>query len=258
MLDVHPPHHAANTFRDFLIHIATIVVGLLIAVGLEQSVEFLHHRHEVAETREALHAEREANLAAYARSVAEFHRQSASLVNNLTVLHYLQQHPGTTKAQLPGILVWHAIRVNFSESAWRTAQQSNVTALMPQDEVRTYAQLYDRIDSVNKTFDVIWPPLVQARLYGILDADPTHLNSAEIAQEIDLTNSVLLATFTQAAALVQLSGADPGFTPTVGRDDLNSAMHATEIENDPTFAAAIAATNQRLPADAQLPIPAAK
>ena len=32
MLDVHPPHHAANTWRDFFIHIATIVIGLLIAI----------------------------------------------------------------------------------------------------------------------------------------------------------------------------------------------------------------------------------
>ena len=46
MLDVHPPHEAAHTWRDFLIHIATICIGLLIAVGLEQSVEALHRAHE--------------------------------------------------------------------------------------------------------------------------------------------------------------------------------------------------------------------
>ena len=34
MLDIHPPHKAAHTWRDFLIHIATIGLGLLIAVGL--------------------------------------------------------------------------------------------------------------------------------------------------------------------------------------------------------------------------------
>ena len=46
MLDVHPPHHAASTWRDFFIHIATIVIGLLIAVALEQTVEFIHHRQQ--------------------------------------------------------------------------------------------------------------------------------------------------------------------------------------------------------------------
>jgi hypothetical protein len=32
MLDVHPPDEAVHTWKAFLIHIATIVVGLLIAV----------------------------------------------------------------------------------------------------------------------------------------------------------------------------------------------------------------------------------
>ena len=35
MLDVHPTH----TWRDFFLHLATITIGLLIAVGLEQTVE---------------------------------------------------------------------------------------------------------------------------------------------------------------------------------------------------------------------------
>ena len=29
MLDVHPAHHAANSWKEFFIHIATIVLGLL-------------------------------------------------------------------------------------------------------------------------------------------------------------------------------------------------------------------------------------
>ena len=46
MLDVHPPHEAAHTWKDFFIHIATIVIGLLIAIGLEQTVEAIHRQHE--------------------------------------------------------------------------------------------------------------------------------------------------------------------------------------------------------------------
>jgi hypothetical protein len=57
MLDVHPAHHAASTWRDFFIHIATIVLGLLIAVGLEQTVEAIHHSHQRHQLQEDLHAE---------------------------------------------------------------------------------------------------------------------------------------------------------------------------------------------------------
>src|ERR1700691_3961008 len=45
MLEVHAPHEGLNTWKGFLIHIATIVIGLFIAVGLEQTVELFHHRH---------------------------------------------------------------------------------------------------------------------------------------------------------------------------------------------------------------------
>ena len=46
MFDVHAPHQTIHTWKDFLIHIAAITIGLLLAVGLEQTVEYVHHRHQ--------------------------------------------------------------------------------------------------------------------------------------------------------------------------------------------------------------------
>jgi hypothetical protein len=46
MLDIHPAHHAATTWRDFFIYIATITVGLFIAPRPGATVEALHHRHQ--------------------------------------------------------------------------------------------------------------------------------------------------------------------------------------------------------------------
>jgi hypothetical protein len=62
MLDVHPPHAPTHTWRDFFIHIATIVVGLIIALGLEQAAEYLHHREQRAHLREDLRQEAEGNI----------------------------------------------------------------------------------------------------------------------------------------------------------------------------------------------------
>ena len=61
MLDVHPAPHAAHSWREFFIHIATIVLGLCIAVGLEQTVEYFHHRHQLHKLEEALQKSGEAN-----------------------------------------------------------------------------------------------------------------------------------------------------------------------------------------------------
>jgi hypothetical protein len=45
MLDVHTPHETTRTWKDFFIHVAIITIGLLIAIGLEQTVALVHHRH---------------------------------------------------------------------------------------------------------------------------------------------------------------------------------------------------------------------
>lgn len=254
MLEVHPSQSTIHSWRDFCIHLATIVIGLLIAIGLEQTVEVLHHRHQVAETRKVLELELDQNRRAYADRISEFHRQTAALLNNIDVLRYVQQHPEARQESLPGILVWHAVRGEFTESAWKTAQQSNVTALMPQDEVRRYTLTYDRVEQVAKSFDVIWPAIVQARLYSIFDSDPTHLTPAQLADELTYTRNVLVQHFAAAAALVQLNRADRSFTPALTKDELNEIMHVSDAEQDPKLAAAVAITNKRLPADAQNPV----
>jgi len=94
MLDVHPPHEPTHTWKDFFIHIATIVIGLLIAIGLEQTVEYVHRRYELKEAREALAQEREENRKFFPVNTAEFRLIAAGIENNLRVLLYLQQHPG--------------------------------------------------------------------------------------------------------------------------------------------------------------------
>ena len=77
MLDVHPPDKSTHTWKDFFIHIATIVIGLLIAIGLEQTVEYFHHRHEVAETREALRRGKEENRRRFAVNTTSFRWEAA-------------------------------------------------------------------------------------------------------------------------------------------------------------------------------------
>jgi len=46
MHEVHAPHQSMHTWKDFLIHIAAIALGLLMALCLEQLVEYVHHRHQ--------------------------------------------------------------------------------------------------------------------------------------------------------------------------------------------------------------------
>jgi hypothetical protein len=257
MLDVHPPHRLTHTWKDFFIHLATIVIGLLIAISLEQTVEYLHHVHQLAETRDALRAERDHNRKAFADELREFRRQSAAQINNLIILRYLQQHPGLSQDRLPGILVWHAYRPNYSDSAWKTAQQSGVTALLPQEEVRANDVLYGLLEKLDSRADTVFPETLRARIYSLADPDPTHLSPAQVAEEIAYSEEVLVRQYSTFSEFIRISIAEPDFAPRLDPAEVNRQLRSVEAERNPDLAAAIAQTNARLPADQQLPIPKA-
>jgi hypothetical protein len=190
MLDVHPPHHAAHTWRDFFIHIATIVIGLLIAIGLEQTVEYFHHRSEAKEAREALRLERETNHARYRIDTASFRRFKAIVRNNLSVLAYLKQHPGAPEAALPGVLVCGIPWIPPEESAWKAAQQTNATSYMPADEVQRYTSSYYFLDEAFSQQIAASNSLRDACRSVLVDPDPAHLSPSQIDEAIDRMTGV--------------------------------------------------------------------
>jgi hypothetical protein len=193
MLDVHPAHHAATTWRDFFIHITTIVLGLLIAIGLEQTVEYFHHRHQVAETRAALREEKAENIRLYHQNV-EYHIMTmAYLHNNLRIFLYLRDHPGTPQEKLPGILYWPIFTQRPQETVWSTAGQTGVLDLMPRAEVSSIAATYANLDYAWQTYQPVVPALTACTTYYAETPDITQLSAAEIATEIgDLKRTIAL------------------------------------------------------------------
>jgi hypothetical protein len=120
MLDVHPAHHAATTWRDFFIHIATIVLGLIIAVSLEQTVEYFHHRHLAQEARKELLFERNQNETANNFNIFTTERHRVDLRRDLAVLRAVKTH-----APLPaGPFIVRRFRYLYLEDAWRKIHQS--------------------------------------------------------------------------------------------------------------------------------------
>src|ERR1700683_5134910 len=68
-MDVHPPHQAIHTWRDFLLHMTTICLGLLIALGLEQGVESIRRAHERHDLRQALDRDSRQSIIDAGRSI---------------------------------------------------------------------------------------------------------------------------------------------------------------------------------------------
>jgi hypothetical protein len=160
MLDVHPPHHAANTWRDFFIHIATIVVGLLIAICLEQTVELLHHRNQRHQLQDDLRGEAEQNLQIIDRDLKmqalepwfEQASHAASAPGKSTVQVSLLPAPC-----LPGSVGTAAYRYFApSQAVWTTAKEGGLVALLPVDQSRMQARLAHNYDLLGAARDVVF------------------------------------------------------------------------------------------------------
>ena len=159
MLDVHPPHEPINSWKGFILHIATIVIGLLIAVGLEQTVEYFHHRHEVREAREALAAEHEENIRRYHDNVRGHLLRLANQNNDQRVLRYLLAHPDAPQDKLPGVMTFGEITLAEPvESAWSTVEHSEVASLLPPAELRDLASEYKELDRESQVFHEFLKP----------------------------------------------------------------------------------------------------
>jgi hypothetical protein len=146
MLDVHPPHESVHTWKSFFIHIAIISIGLLIALCLEKTVEFFHHRQQAREGMELLLREVNEN-----RKVL----QSNAKINEWAEREH-RADLGVLQRLRAGALV-SGDRLIFIRpygqlvgSAWRVVHESDAAPYIPYDLMATYTELYDSQEYVNK------------------------------------------------------------------------------------------------------------
>jgi hypothetical protein len=200
MLDVHAPQEVLHTWKAFFIHLATIVIGLLIAVGLEQTVEYFHHRQQVAEIRRSLAEERRMNEVIFANACSEFRRYGPILVGSLQTLIYLRTHPGASPSQWPGRFSFYILTIRFQDSAWKTALQSAALEYMPRAEVRTYSDVYARLTEVSDESVAELHAVIRAKSFMLQVPDPATINSGLSTQAFALVSDVVTSLYLMGIA----------------------------------------------------------
>ncbi len=126
MLEVHAPHESIHTWKSFFIHIATIVIGLLIAVTLEQTVEFFHHHHQRHELGEALLRNGEGNR--------QYIKDDLAVAQDM-LDWALEQTAIVERAAATGNLTIRRMPAGFiyapDAGVWISAKASGLTSLLP-------------------------------------------------------------------------------------------------------------------------------
>jgi len=143
VLDVHAPHEAVHSWKSFFIHIATIVVGLFIAVAIEQTVEAIHHRSESRDLQEQMRAVFKTNLINDRRNLKQFVVERAYLTELRAAVD--ARFHGQTQASAPPAQdprIGATMHVFPSMAPYDAAKQNGTIALLPFGPL----SIYNRMD----------------------------------------------------------------------------------------------------------------
>lgn len=141
MLDVHAPRKPLHGFWEFVLHLFTISVGLLIATQIESCVEWRHHVHLAEEARLSLRAEIEKNRKDLKTAQPAVKEWRQTIDADLQSMQRIQQYPNDSKAQHTSLTVRFS-GMTLSDTAFRTAESTGALACMPYQEAERYSSIY--------------------------------------------------------------------------------------------------------------------
>ena len=196
-MHVHAPKPPKN-WRELLVEIGVIVVGIVIAIGLEQTVEFFHHQHQREALTQALRRDGRVNQGYLKEDVAKAQAILDWSVAQASTLERAGPTGPFTLRRMPGGFIGVP-----DAGVWPSAKASGVANLLPpsaQNWLEWLAQEYDEtfVSSTSAT----------GRLYDAYGAlDQVIVGHAEETRSGDLDLSALNAA--QRATVVDRLAPSP-------------------------------------------------
>ena len=178
MLDVHPPHGKMHGVGDFFLHLFTITIGLLIALGLENLAE-RHQKHELREQAEAnLRTEIHDNQKQLAILKPAIVQEQKMLV---LVLQFVEAREANKTASL-GDLSFGFTNSPLNDASWRTASATGALALMNYDTAQRFAGVYQLQEEVMRLEQVTLYDFLQLESYAVNGFDEARVTPALATQ----------------------------------------------------------------------------
>jgi hypothetical protein len=142
-MEVHKPKHPVEGLRELLKEVGIIVLGVLIALGAEQAVQWLHERHDRAEARENIRAELAADL-------ADLRNRNAIEPCIQRRMDELATRIGASQGRgyLPPSWVGRPQIYQMVSARWTAATSAGRATLLSADDQATFGQLYARLDNL--------------------------------------------------------------------------------------------------------------
>ena len=147
-MEIHAPGRLPASVREFLVHIAIVTIGILIALSLEGGLEWWHHRELALDTRERLRSELHGNQDSVRTVIKTLGPARMRYVHAMQVVSDLNSEENAKDAAAlfgegqgnVGNGISYAF---FNTAAYTTAQVTGALSYMDYDEVLQYANAYD-------------------------------------------------------------------------------------------------------------------
>jgi hypothetical protein len=145
-MEVHRPKGAVHGFRELLKEVGIIVLGVLIALGAEQTVEWVSWRAKAAQAETHLRRDAEANLGAMLERIDIQGCQDGrlTLIRDRLLASgpaWTAMAPFYTSGPPAGSTYAHPMRP-WPTTAWETAVASTVAMHLPGDQLDAYAEIF--------------------------------------------------------------------------------------------------------------------
>lgn len=177
-MEIHKPKPVHN-LRELATEIGVIVVGILIALGLEQAIESWHTNERTEVAQQAVDAEIRFNLAKVNRELDMrdcMERQLAALSDAIG---------RDDQAEVRRLLSTGAFVEPFpwTDAAWRAAVDSGVADRFDQARRRNYWLIYGTVNATDRAQDQYWDAYHRLRAIALsgLSASP-QAAAVEIAE----------------------------------------------------------------------------
>jgi hypothetical protein len=137
-MDIHPPQGPVHSLKDFLFHLLTVTIGILIALSLEGFLEWRRHRALVEEARTNLALEIRENRQLLEKGLASAPDAEQRLSATIGAVEMYRKNRNSR----PSTLNWSFGIFPLNTTAWHTAASTGAVGYMDYSEVKRYTRVY--------------------------------------------------------------------------------------------------------------------
>lgn len=138
-MEIHAPDKPILSKREFLFHMLTVVLGILIALALDGMVTWAHHRIVVREARANIATELRNNKEIIEKAVPEIQARQKQLRDLISTIDEVEK-----SRKLPaGHIGYTFASYEIYSTAWKTASVSGAVTHMEYEQLKAYTDAYD-------------------------------------------------------------------------------------------------------------------